>query len=251
MNEGKRIEGQMFLRGGVGWTIVVVALLVGAGMTLVVGYAINRWINYAAATGVQVLGGGTVAGGTATWAGPMAGLPVPGTVTVDSVQWPVAAGGAFREHWEKKVPGTGTLNMWYMDPASKQGWQWGSAISIPVQGENRFVIVVNLPRGFEPAESPGGQIWVCELGMSPVGDVMPVDTTTQVRAVLTAAQVKHLWEKDFPPELVQDLIDAANGRGPLYGTARVPAQNAYQLFTPIDRYFETPATEEASGDEPE
>lgn len=261
MNEGKRIEGQMFMKGGVGWTLGVLLLLVAVGFTFLVGYAINRWSGLSSSFGVRAMGGGGVTGTgtgvlggtTTTWTGPMAGLPVQGQVPVDTVQWPVAAGGTFREHWEGKQPGTGTLNMWYMDPASKQGWQWGSAISIPVKGENTYVIVVNLPRGFDPPDAPGGQIWVCELGRAPNGDIMPFESSVRVRAQLTAAQVKSLWENDFPPGLAQDLIDAGNGKGPLAAQTGTAAQvQQYQAFVPIEKYFKVPDNTELSEiEEPE
>ncbi len=245
MSEAKRIEGQMFLRGSVGWVVAIVLLLIAAGGTMLVGYLLNRWANAAgtmgvgAAAGMGVGGGvGGVAGAGTGWAGPMAGLPGPAVISVDSVKWPVSAGAPFREHWEKKQPGIGTLYQWYMDSGTRQGWQWGASISIPVQGENTYVIVVNLPRGFEPPDAPSGQIWVCGLGQSPGGDIMPNEASVRVRARLDAAQVKHLWEHDFPPYLVQDLIDAANGKGPLAAAAGSPAQaQQYQTLVPIDSYF--------------
>lgn len=244
MNEGKRIEGQMFMKGGIGWTLAVLILLAAVGFTFLLGIAVNRWSGFASSLGAQALGGGAGAGTgvlggtTTTWTGPMAGLPVCGQVPVDSVQWPVAAGGTFREHWEDKQPGTGTLNMWYIDPTSRQGWQWGSAISIPVKGENTYVIVVNLPRGFEPPDAPGGQVLVCELGRAPNGDIMPFESSVRLRAQLTAEQVKFLWESDFPPGLAQDLIDAAYGKGPLASQTGSAAQvQQYQAFVPIGHYF--------------
>ncbi len=241
MSESKRIEGQMFLRGGVGWAVAVVLLLLAAGGTLLIGYLINRWTGFVGTTGVGIIAGGAGARSTGAWAGPMTGLPGAVMVTVDSVPWPVAAGAPFREHWEKKVPGIGTLNQWYMDPNSQQGWQWGSSISIPVEGESRFVIVVHVPRGSEPPDATGGQLWVCELASNGVGDIMPSEQTIRVRATLTAEQVRYLWESDFPPGLAQDLVDAAHGRGPLAGAgvqrsgaAPVPIAGT---FTPIDTYF--------------
>jgi len=259
MSEAKRIEGQMFFRGSVGWAVAIVLLLIAAGGTMLVGYLLNRWVNAAGSLGlgaaagmgvggVGVVGGGAAGAGTG-WAGPMTGLPGPTTVTVDSVKWPVPAGAPFREHWDKKQPGIGTLYQWYMDPGTTQGWQWGASISIPVKGENTYVIVVNLPRGFDPPDAPSGQIWVCGLGQSPVGDVMPNEGSVRLRARLDAPQLKYIWEHDFPPYLVQDLIDAANGKGPLAAAAGTPAQaQQYQTIVPIASYFTSSDEEESATD---
>ncbi len=243
MNEGKRIEGEMFRSGSVGWIAAVVLLCVGAAGVLVVGHLVNRWAAMAGGPGMGVgLGTG------AAWTGPMAGLPGPGTVSVGSVQWPVPAEGTFREHWEKKQAGIGTLNQWYMDPDSPRGYQWASSISIPVKGENQYVIVVHLPRGVEPPDAQGGQLWVCKLGQSSVGDIMPNETTVLIRARLEAAEIKHLWEKGFPPGLVRDLIEAANGKGPLAGAAaNATRTQQYYAFTPIDKYFAEDAGNENAG----
>lgn len=247
MSEAKRIEGRMFLRGGVGWTVAVLALLVLAAGTLLVGYLVNRWVAFTSGAGTRMmLGapaiGGAAAAGGAVWTGPVAGG---GAIPVDSVPWPVTAERPFREHWEKRQPGIGTLFSWYMDPASPSGWQSSTSISIPVKGEASFVLVVSLPRGIEPPDAPGGQIWVCRLGRGPAGDIMPDEQTTIVRARLSAAQLKYVWENGVPPKLQQDLIDAANGTGPLFGRCD-RAGGVGALFTPIDEYF----VEEAMTEEP-
>ena len=252
MSEAKRIEGQMFLKGGMGWMVAVVLLLIAAGGTLVVGYVVNRWVSFTASAGMSALTGGATGGTGAAggaWAGAMTGLPVAGGVAVNTVSWPVQPGGTFAAHWANRQAGVGTMNMWYMDPAAPQGWQWATSVSIPVSKENTYVIVVSIPRGVEPAEATGGQLWVCELGQGPNGDIMPVESTVRVCSQLTQAQIKSLWDNDFPAGLQNDLIDAARGIGPLAGKATTTTRggSAYGMaFTPIDEYFT--ATKATDGD---
>jgi hypothetical protein len=252
MSEAKRIEGQMFLKGGVGWVVAVVLLLIAAGGTLVAGYVVNRWVSFTASAGMSALTGGATGGtgaaGGGAWAGAMTGLPVSAGVSVKSVSWPVQPGGTFAAHWANRQAGVGTMNTWYMDSAAAQGWQWSSSVSIPVPKEDTYVIVVSIPRGIEPAEATGGQLWVCELGQTGNGDIMPVESTVRVCSQLTQAQIKSLWDNDFPAGLQDDLIDAARGIGPLAGKATGTRTGYGYPFTPIDAYFTTAKPTDESGE---
>ncbi len=252
MSEGKRIEGQMYLRGSMGWVVALVILLALAGGTLLVGWLTNRMTSAMAMAAQQAIAGGGGTGGGAfavpgtggAWVG---GLPPAGTgsVPVSSVSWPVAADAPFREHWEKQRPGTGTLHAWYMDPASRQYWRLSSAISIPIKGEDRYVLVVHVPRNELPADAQFGQLWVCAVGQSPVGDIVPLEETVRVRAALDGGRLKHLWEKGFPEKLVKDLVDGANGTGSLSSSPG----GAYSPLVNIDAYFAVAAEEEAAGED--
>lgn len=250
MGEGQRIEGQMFRAAGVRWTLAIIALVLAAVSVLVFGYLVKMWVgvtgNWAAGVGGTGGAGGGWGGGG--WAG--GGIVIPPTVPhvpVSQVPWPVPREASVREHWEGQQQGIGTwlAGYWQKNNGRFVQYQSSQAISIPIAGEDRFVLVLHVPIGHTPATAPEAQIWVCELNSTAAGQYAPsYPAGAMVVACLNEQQIKWVWQNGLPSGLAAALLQQANATAAPPGSA-VGAWGMSQTEIDVQQYFPAESGEQA------
>lgn len=254
MGEGQRIEGQMFRAAGVRWALAIVALLIAAGSVLVFGYIVKVWVGMTGNWAAGIGGGGGAAGAMG------GGVFVPPTtvphVPVSQVPWPVPREASVREHWEGQQQGIGTwmAGYWQKTNGSFTQYQSSQAISIPVPGEDRFVLVLHVPIGHTPATAPEAQIWVCELSSTVPGQYSPgYPAGAMVVAYLNEKQIKWVWQNGLPSGLAAAMLQQANATAAPAGSQVAywglsQAEVSVEQYFPADAGGQSPATE---GDAPD
>lgn len=213
MGEGQRIEGQMYRASGLHWTLAIVLLAVVCGGVLVFGYFI-KWWSGAAGTWAAAMAGGGAAGGVAVMPAPLS-TPIPSS----SVPWPIAAGAAFCEHWDGRVPGVTTLYAGYWKPGPTGAWVhvWSTGVMMPIEGENELVLVVQVPRDETPQSASEGMVWVCPVEMNAAGDYVPLFMDIRLMGRMEGAWVQKVWERGLPNGMAADLVRRARAGGPVGG----------------------------------
>ena len=212
MGEGQQIEGQMYRASGLYWSLAIVLLAVVCGGVLVFGYFIKWW------SGGRKLGRGD---GRRRCGRRVAVMPAPLSTPIpsSSVPWPVAAGAAFCEHWDGRVPGVTTLFAGYWKPGPTGAWVhvWSTGVMMPIEGENELVLVVQVPRDETPQSASEGMVWVCPVEMNAAGDYVPLFMDIRLMGRMEGAWVQMVWERGLPKGMAADLVRRARAGGPVGG----------------------------------
>lgn len=127
--------------------------------------------------------------------------------TSNQVAWP--PGDSVLARWNARTPGQGTVFGWFWRQGSPQGYVWSEGIAQPIPqalgGDPRIVLIVEWPRGEDPASPTQMHMVIGALSRQPNGDIMPQALGWGGGCFLNAEQAAWVAANGVPDELVRAM----------------------------------------------